>query len=207
MAFALPKLNALSLRSNERKQVLQLCLVPGIQIFRNDIDVYGLSLGLITTYDFYVDIYTLSTNAATWYRNNYGLSASLLNKSRNNYALNLSVYSSIQHNMGLGISGLCGISAMNYGLLIAPFNVIQCENRGVTAGVLNLAVSDYPLGIIGRKCRERGNFMQIGVVNIANHGWQFGLFNYNKNSILPYSILFNYSAPEAEKEKKADGDK
>lgn len=36
--------------------------------------------------------------------------------------------------------------------------------------------------------------VQFGLFNSTTNGFQFGLLNYNAESVVPWMILFNYSA-------------
>lgn len=127
------------------------------------------------------------------------------------HGFDLSLLSTKTYNYGLSV-GLMEYAHNNAGMQAALLNSTVGNsyevtwkvrgNLGTQLGLINLAngtdcVRDKQAEYKEFKIIkvERKNFLQIGLINTANHGWQFGLFNYNKNSICPYSVFFNYSSP------------
>jgi len=68
------------------------------------------------------------------------------------------------------------------------------ENHGCQIGVVNLSGQSAPAmdGVTTEPPSANG--VQIGLVNSTTNGFQFGLFNYNAESVIPFTILFNYSS-------------
>ena len=68
------------------------------------------------------------------------------------------------------------------------------ENHGCQIGVVNLSGQSAPAmdGVTTEPPSASG--VQIGLVNSTTNGFQFGLFNYNSESVIPFTILFNYSS-------------
>lgn len=68
------------------------------------------------------------------------------------------------------------------------------ENHGCQVGVVNLSGESAPAmdGVTTEPPSAEG--VQIGLVNSTTNGFQFGLFNYNAESVIPFTILFNYSS-------------
>ncbi len=68
------------------------------------------------------------------------------------------------------------------------------ENHGCQVGVVNLAGVSAPAmdNVTTEPPAAQG--VQIGLVNSTTNGFQFGLFNYNAESAIPFTILFNYSS-------------
>ncbi len=98
---------------------------------------------------------------------------------------------------GLNLSLLGAMANHNAGIMMAPVNLYS-ENFGVSVGMVNIAVHDYSgvqLGVCNWDRSLRCGGVQLGVVNFAVNGWQFGLLNFNRNpkAWLPFTILFNYS--------------
>ena len=45
---------------------------------------------------------------------------------------------------------------------------------------------------LGNKARSVYFGSQVGLINIADSGWQIGLLNFNKNGFLPFFPLINF---------------
>ncbi len=115
------------------------------------------------------------------------------------YGVSLSPYIDAEDIRGLAVSlGLCcpiiyGTSfgiwtdiKENYGFCSSIVNLSR-ENNGVLMGLCNIMRRDDENNI------DSKNSVQFGLVNIASDGCQIGLFNYNPNSVIPFTLLFNYS--------------
>jgi len=68
------------------------------------------------------------------------------------------------------------------------------ENRGLQVGVLNLSGNAAPSMSSEALEPPAARGVQFGVINCTTNGFQFGVFNYNAESVIPLTILFNYSA-------------
>ena len=166
---------------------LQIMLCPHVSycfLFGRNKAVCGLNLGF-WTFQGTVSGVTLSLLSNDWYVR--GLALSLASWSRNKTGVSVSLVQMSENNRGVMI-GLCNL----------PSPVTGRNNRGIQLGIVNIWNTDYCPPLKAERPEhsipERGySFMQAGVVNIANNGWQIGLFNYNANSIFPYTILLNYS--------------
>lgn len=83
---------------------------------------------------------------------------------------------------GISATALYSASGINYGIAISPIN-LAIENRGIQAGMINYILS----------FGETVNFLQIGLFNYAENGFQIGLLNHNPNALIPWMPLFNYA--------------
>ena len=90
---------------------------------------------------------------------------------------------------GISISGIWMVMGDNYGVSIAPANMVH-KNNGLMLGLVNI-------GVMGD---TMGNGIQIGVINQATGGLQIGLFNYNSNAWIQLMPLFNFSFDNKSKE-------
>ena len=104
----------------------------------------------------------------------------------------LTLFGHVLSNKALAI-GIYNRSYYNHFLQIGCFNDATRTSIG-QIGVWNLGP--------GRKDGCGRSAFQIGFMNSADCGLQIGLFNYNKNSILPYTLLFNFSSPAKNKAEK-----
>ena len=78
------------------------------------------------------------------------------------------------------------------------FNFVEGGNRGLQIGFYN--------DTSGCERRDNSNKWQIGFFNITEHdGVQLGLSNYNKNALIPWLPLFNFSSPPSS--DKTEGEK
>lgn len=68
------------------------------------------------------------------------------------------------------------------------------ENHGFQVGMVNLSGQSAP-AMDGQDTEPpTAAGVQFGVVNCTTNGFQFGVFNYNAESVIPFTILFNYSS-------------
>lgn len=68
------------------------------------------------------------------------------------------------------------------------------ENHGCQIGAVNLSGESAP-ALDGKDAEPpSADGVQIGLFNCATSGFQFGVFNYNAESVIPFTILFNYSS-------------
>jgi len=68
------------------------------------------------------------------------------------------------------------------------------ENHGLQVGLVNLSGGAAP-AMDGQDTEPPAAAgVQFGLVNCTTTGFQFGLFNYNADSIIPVTLLFNYSS-------------
>ena len=68
------------------------------------------------------------------------------------------------------------------------------ENHGLQIGLVNLSGAAAPAMGAGDEAVPEARGVQFGLVNCTTNGFQFGLLNYNAESVIPLMILFNYSA-------------
>ncbi|MBS1368582.1 MAG: hypothetical protein HPZ91_01385 [Lentisphaeria bacterium] len=69
------------------------------------------------------------------------------------------------------------------------------ENHGLQVGLVNLSGAAAPaMGADEDTPVPAARGVQIGLFNGTTNGFQFGLLNYNSESVIPLMILFNYSA-------------
>ena len=101
----------------------------------------------------------------------------------------LTLFGHVLSNKALAI-GIYNRSYYNHFLQIGCFNDATRTSIG-QIGIWNQGP--------GRKDNSGRSAFQIGFMNSADCGLQIGLFNYNKNSILPYTLLFNFSSPAKNK--------
>ena len=91
----------------------------------------------------------------------------------------------------------------NASLQIGCFNGTG-KNNGVQIGCFNVAESRQ---VEMLKEQEKSKGWQLGIFNISeNYGVQIGLVNYNKNALIPWFPLFNFSFPPSS-DKTAEGRK
>ncbi|MFA6291527.1 MAG: hypothetical protein WC637_07080 [Victivallales bacterium] len=93
----------------------------------------------------------------------------------------------------------------NSGLHIGIVNSVDTANAGVQTGTVNYAEGKYEFihsnnGKEELIYKEKTNNIQVGLVNMANNGWQIGILNHNAHSCFPYMALINYSANTSENE-------
>lgn len=68
------------------------------------------------------------------------------------------------------------------------------ENRGLQIGLLNLSGNAAPSMSDEALEPPAARGVQFGLLNCTTNGFQFGVFNYNAESLIPFTILFNYSS-------------
>ena len=68
------------------------------------------------------------------------------------------------------------------------------ENHGLQIGVVNLSGAAAPAMGAGDEAVPAARGVQLGLINCTTNGFQFGLLNYNAESVIPLMILFNYSS-------------
>lgn len=111
--------------------------------------------------------------------------------------LHITLFGHVLSNKALAI-GIYNKSYYNHFLQIGCFNDAIRTSIG-QIGVWNIGP--------GRKDNDGLSAFQIGFMNSADSGLQIGVFNYNKNSLLPYTILFNYSSPDKARANGGKGKK
>ena len=122
--------------------------------------------------------------------NNYGLAAAGLAQinNENNYGIAIGlglVQGNKENNYGVAVGGLVQLSKNNAGTSTGIWNWILKKNTGLQIGVLNTA----------SEADEKENSCQIGLINITGDKgkvMQFGLFNYAKDGILPFTLFVNF---------------
>ncbi|MPN46619.1 hypothetical protein SDC9_194210 [bioreactor metagenome] len=141
-----------------------------------DVSVTPLQFGLFPTvqlFDSRCDVYGFSFGLISFAQKSvYGISCS-------------AIAGGVEKNAGIKICPFFGRSEKNYGVSFSLFDDASI-NKGLMAGVITQTASEKEDGHEG---------MQIGLVNSANYGFQIGLLNHNKNSLVPWMILVNYSSP------------
>jgi hypothetical protein len=86
-------------------------------------------------------------------------------------------------------SGLVNLGGRMNGTQLGLVNV---ADQGVQFGLVNFFNS--PRTLEGLDSYQSDAHVQVGIYNHSNHeAFQFGVLNYNKNSLIPYFILFNFS--------------
>ena len=68
------------------------------------------------------------------------------------------------------------------------------ENHGLQIGLVNLSGASAPACGSQDVNPPAARGVQFGLFNSTTNGFQFGLLNYNAESVVPWMILFNYSA-------------
>jgi len=89
-----------------------------------------------------------------------------------------------EYHCGISVSGVWSVISKNYGISIAPANMVA-DNSGIMLGLVNIG----PMG------DTVGNGLQIGLVNRAESGFQIGLVNYNSKALIPWMPFLNGSWP------------
>ena len=122
-------------------------------------------------------------------KNNYGLAAAgLMQINENNYGIAIGLglgQGNKENNYGVAVGGLVQLSENNAGTSTGIWNCIPKKNTGLQIGVLNTA----------SEADEKENSCQIGLINITGGKGkvvQFGLFNYAKDGILPFTLFVNF---------------
>lgn len=67
------------------------------------------------------------------------------------------------------------------------------ENHGLQIGLVNLSGESAPAMGAGNEALPAARGVQLGLVNYTTNGFQFGILNYNAESVFPFMIFFNYS--------------
>ena len=67
------------------------------------------------------------------------------------------------------------------------------ENHGFQVGVLNLSGKCAPAQKSDAPEPPAARGVQLGVINCASNGFQVGVLNYNAGSLIPVTLLFNFS--------------
>lgn len=120
---------------------------------------------------------------------NYGIAVGGLEQCNdNNYGIAIGlglVQGNKENNYGVAVGGLVQLSENNAGTSTGIWNWIPKKNTGLQIGVLNTA----------SEADEKENSCQIGLINITGGKGkvvQFGLFNYAKDGILPFTLFVNF---------------
>lgn len=168
----------------------------GIQLFPSGVSVYGVAVGLpayrVNT------LYGLKAAPVAIQNMNYAFGCSVVDFSARNYGFTLALYAVSLRNNALQTGAVNDCAIANNGVMLGVVNLAAGKRR--KGSVKNIVLYQDDINLQNDEARQPiKNSVQIGVVNLANHGWQLGLFNYNQNSILPYTVLFNYSSPESDK--------
>jgi len=146
---------------------LQLGIMPGMQVF----DIGTANCG--------VSVFMLGSFA--YHTSNFGIqTAPLFTFVTANYGLETALISACSENDGVNI-GLFGGEGENNGLALSFFNYSDYRNSGLQLSFINQSYSWW---------ENYGG--QIGVFNIADSGWQFGLLNYNRGAAIKVLPLFNF---------------
>ena len=130
-------------------------------------------------------VYGLSLNLAqSRLENCYGISVALMNANINQYGVSAGLINSNQNTHGLSV-GQCNAFEVNY---------------GVSIGIFNLQVPKFEKGN-----KPKMNFLQIGLINLANSGCQIGLLNCNETAKFRILPFFNFSSfPQNTEKEKAE---
>jgi hypothetical protein len=135
-------------------------IAPGVQIFREDVPIWGLRINL-----FYGVQQTV-----------FGLDTGLMN----NVSENLS---------GIGVGFVNRADKEATGLQAAATNAVSGRFRGLQVAVANMNGGDLEGAQFGAlNVAEEGFGLQVGLCNSASSmkGVQLGLININKNGFLPF---------------------
>jgi|GEM_PF-1408462 len=146
---------------------LQLGVIPGVQLFDMRTDTCGLAYFLFCNFGYRATNYGFLFAPVNYHSANWGIAVSLLG--------------ACSENNGLQVS-MSGGEGQNNGLAIRFFNYSDYRNNGIQLGVFNQS-----------KCWEPQSGGQLGAFNWADSGWQFGLLNYNRNAVIQYLPLVNFS--------------
>lgn len=152
-----------------------------MMLFSPNVEVRGLNIGLQSVNNSRGLSIALSQEA----EKAAGLTVAPLLITGESCLFHLSLFGHVFSNKALAI-GIYNKSNCNHFLQIGCFNNATRTSIG-QIGVWNIGP--------GRKDNDGRSAFQIGFMNSADSGLQIGLFNYNKNSLLPYTLLFNYSSP------------
>ena len=118
-------------------------------------------------------VYGLSLNLAqSRLENCYGISVALMNANTNQYGVSAGLINFNQNTHGLSV-GQCNAFEVNY---------------GVSVGIFNLQVPKFEKGN-----KPKMNFLQIGLINLADSGCQIGLLNCNETAKIRILPFFNFS--------------
>jgi len=191
---------------NNHFTVFQFGIIPGIQLYDSDwIPVYGMSIGTVWIYST-TRMYGLRFSPFSYQEKSYALALSMWDVTDHNYGPVLALCSSQSKNYGMATS-LYNRPQENYGLSCAMVNDLRISNSGVLLGLVNIAQGQYTREQPSKSSpqiphliksppqtpKPIKNNVQLGLINIANHGWQFGIMNYNKDSVVSYMVFCNYS--------------
>lgn len=166
---------------------------PGQHLFGLEKNIFGINLSFVTaqamTSGLTLSIANLDQNSmginvalATIGDQLIGVSFSPFTMVRVNQAVSIAFVQFSRENMGMQV-GVCNL----------PVSQTKSENNGLQVGVLNVGGGDRtkPRKIPAGPPRKA--LFQIGAFNVAEEGLQLGVFNYNRNALIPFTLIFNYS--------------
>lgn len=181
-----------------KKIIVIVAVFFSVQVYGGDMGNFGkgifnpawspLQISLIPTWPFQL---------VGWYpeRQIYGLSVGAWIVSKKTYGFNVAVLTFIEQFSGMDLS-VMGNSSVNNGVSIGLVTGGKTNNFILAGGLTGTAGNNgVMIGIVNICRADADSRLQFGVVNSASNGWQIGLVNYNRRSMIPWMILFNYSSP------------
>jgi hypothetical protein len=144
----------------------QVAIAPGIQLFSQDVPIWGLDLNL-----FYGSQQTV-----------FGLTVGFMNKVSEDLS-------------GFGVGGINVANENATGIQVGAANGVNGRFRGLQLAILNINEGTLEGAQFGAtNATEDGSGFQLGVYNHATSlkGLQVGLINVNKNGFLPVFPIFNF---------------
>lgn len=211
---------------------LALCLNSGaadfLQIFKKGnykVDFTPIQIGVVGNLFDTDNVYGFSfALPVSSNKNNYGIAAGIWGRSKTHYGMQCNIINLAEELGGLQI-GLFGIikvadgsdlgssgvqlnlfSNTSEALLGFQSGFVNQSGRlnGGQLGLVNIADQGLQFGMVnvlnspkigkGFDSHQTDARIQIGIYNHSNSGsFQFGVINYNKNSLIPVFLLFNFS--------------
>jgi len=178
---------------------IELSLWKGMQLFDQDTPIAGARLGVISVNKETdgVDVGMLATITDQ----GSGINVAPLVKSDHHTGLQVAIGSHTLRTDGVLIA-LAGnwatdfenrpLETMVNGVQIGLTSMTN-QLSGVQLSAINVANDVDGLQVaLGNKARSVYFGSQVGLINIADSGWQIGLLNFNKNGFLPFFPLINF---------------
>ena len=164
---------------------------------KNVSDTYGIFPGMPTPLQLALGSWGLFDPAGTTV---YGLSLNLTKgKLENCYGISISPLMNANTNQYGVSAGLINANQNTHGLSVGQCNAFEV-NYGVSVGIFNLQVPKFEKGN-----KPKMNFIQIGLINLADSGCQIGLLNCNETAKFRILPFFNFSSfPKNTEKEKAE---
>ena len=151
---------------------------------KNVSDTYGIFPGMPTPLQLALGPWGLFDPAGTTV---YGLSLNLTQSLLENcYGISVALMNANTNQHGVS-AGLINFNQNTHGLSVGQCNAFEV-NYGVSVGIFNLQVPKFEKGN-----KPKMNFLQIGLINLADSGCQIGLLNCNETAKIRILPFFNFS--------------